>query len=312
MLRTMLSGLFLAACLAQAAPAPRAPKGPRPKAEADPNRPRPDPSFDVKVSRPAHASRRPRVLFDQAHFNVHTPQKGYAAFTLLLINDGCRVEGGSQRLSREVLKSADLLVSVVPLGADGLGKVGAEKPAFTDDECDAIRDWVRAGGGLLLITDRFPSGHAVENLGKVFGVQMSKGTTMQDPAFLRVNGTLVDHAITRGRDLSESIEGVKTYTGQSFVGPPGSVALLKFPEDSREQIRDDKDPYWGPRELKSAAGRAMAIAFEFGSGRVVMIGDAAIFTADIGPNQKFGMSDASFHNRQFALNVTRWLTRALR
>jgi hypothetical protein len=35
-----------------------------------------DPKFDAKVSKPAYSEKHPRVLFDEAHFNVHTTQGG--------------------------------------------------------------------------------------------------------------------------------------------------------------------------------------------------------------------------------------------
>jgi len=41
---------------------------------------------------------------------------------------------------------------------------GADKPAFTEAECDEVRDWVRDGGSLLLIADHAPIGGANEIL----------------------------------------------------------------------------------------------------------------------------------------------------
>jgi hypothetical protein len=42
------------------------------------------------------------------------------------------------------------------------------------------------------------------------------------------NGLLTDHPITKGRDVSERINRVMTFTGQSITGTPGSIALLKL------------------------------------------------------------------------------------
>ena len=41
----------------------------------------------------------------------------------------------------------------------------------------AIRDWVRAGGALLLIADHAPFGSAAASLASRFGVSMGKGWT---------------------------------------------------------------------------------------------------------------------------------------
>ena len=47
----------------------------------------PDPNFDTRVGRPAYTKKRPRVLFDEAHFNVHTTGTGYKAFAEMMTND---------------------------------------------------------------------------------------------------------------------------------------------------------------------------------------------------------------------------------
>ena len=113
-------------------------------------------------------------------------------------------------------------------------------PAFTDEECDAVREWIRAGGALLLIADHAPAGSAASNLAARFDVDMSKGFT-PDPdyyervtldaswiQFSRANRNLGDHAITRGRNSSERINRVLSFTGQSLKGPNESAALLKL------------------------------------------------------------------------------------
>jgi hypothetical protein len=48
-------------------------------------------------------------------------------------------------------------------------------PAFTPAECDAVRDWVRGGGALLLIADHVPWGDASAILARQFGVEMGLG-----------------------------------------------------------------------------------------------------------------------------------------
>ena len=50
-----------------------------------------DPDFDVKVARPAYTAGGPRVLLDEAHFNVHTTKGSYKAFADLVTNDGYEV-----------------------------------------------------------------------------------------------------------------------------------------------------------------------------------------------------------------------------
>ena len=101
-----------------------------------------------------------------------------------------------------------ILVIANALGANEAN----DNSAFTDEECDAVRDWVQSGGSLLLITDHAPTGAAAENLARRFGVEMSKGMTEDSKnydnssgdtsqlVFTRENGLLLEHPITQGRD----------------------------------------------------------------------------------------------------------------
>ena len=54
----------------------------------------------------------------------------------------------------------NLLVGDHLLDRVGAVRKGAMGPAFTVAECDAVRDWVRIGGSLLLIADHVPWGDA--------------------------------------------------------------------------------------------------------------------------------------------------------
>ena len=123
--------------------------------------------------------------------------------------------------------------------------------------------------------------------------------------FSRDKGQLGDHAILNGHDPSERVNRVLTFTGQSLQGPPGSVQLLKFSDTAM-----DTGYGRGPKKV-SAAGRAQGVAFKFGKGRVVVMGEAGDLSAQIygaDPVGKMGMNVPGCDNRQFALNIVRWLT----
>jgi len=176
-----------------------------------------DPDFDARVAKPAYTKKHPKVLFDEAHNNFHTTTGRYKAFADLITNDGYSVTPNKQRFSKESLADFDILVISNALGAPVMGSPEASKPAFTDEECDAVRDWVRAGASLLLIADHAPMGAAAEKLSLRFGVEMSKGFTA-DPSnydvesknegfikYNRENNGLGDHPIIRGREASERV-----------------------------------------------------------------------------------------------------------
>ena len=271
-----------------------------------------DPTFDTRVARPAYAGgpSHPRVLFDEAHHNFHTAGGRYKPFASLMTSDGYQVIPNREKFSREVLQKGDILVIANALGAEGMGQPEASNPAFTDAECDAVRDWVQDGGSLLLITDHAPMGSAAQCLAKRLGVNMSTGAT-SDPVnssggdtslvFSRENHLLGDHPITRGRDDSERVKKVQTFTGTSLKGPEGSSPILKLADTAVDLSMGD-----GPSA--SAAGRAQGLAFALGKGRVVVMGEAAELSAQLIGTEKFGMNVPGIDNRQMALNIMHWLS----
>lgn len=275
----------------------------------------PDPNVDVKVARPAYAKKQPKVFFDEAHHNFHTTDGRYQPFATLITNDGCIVTPNKQKFTKQTLAGYDVLVIANALGAAQMGAPEASNPAFTEDECQVVREWVQAGGALLLIADHAPMGAAAERLGQQFGVGMSKGYT-SDPQhypkesnnqgfiqFNRENGLLGDHAITRGRNTDERLNKVQSFTGQSLKGPPDSVAFLKLADTAVDVDR--------PTNTRTpAAGRAQGIALKYGKGRVVVMGEAAMLSAQLaGPQQmKMGMNQPGLDNKQLVLNLMHWLT----
>jgi hypothetical protein len=278
---------------------------------------RPDPSFDTKVARPAYASaqRRPRVLFDEAHHNYHTAGGRYKPLAGLITSDGYQIVPNHEKFSRELFRTGDILVIANAMGSERMGQDEAANPAFTDAECDAVRDWVKEGGALLLIADHAPFAAAAECLTKRFRVDISQGPT-SDPGnsegnntslvFSRQNHLLGDHPITRGRDDSERINRVQTFTGTSLKGPEGSIPILKLADTAMDHSPKDDKPV-------SAAGRAQGLALRFGDGRVVVMGEAAELSAQISGSQggKFGMNVPGLDNRQMALNIMHWLSGVL-
>ena len=286
---------------------------------------RADTSFDMSVKRPAHTARHPLLVIDEAHNNFHTATGRYAPFAALMRNDGYRVAPSAVTLTKVALDSVGVLVISNP-AAPGIGAAGATSAsAFTDAECDAVRDWVRAGGALLLIADHAPFGSATELLAGRFGVNFGKGFVHDTAHVLAGRGPtmlvfdkerLGAHAIMNGRDSSERIRTVVSFTGQSMSSPPGATALLRLsPTAGESPTREDLASLRGV----SAAGRAQGIAMTFGRGRVVMLGEAAMMSAQLaagavdqyGAPFTMGMNHPGSDDKQFALNVVRWLSRVL-
>ncbi|MBX9738006.1 MAG: hypothetical protein K2X32_13880 [Phycisphaerales bacterium] len=290
-----------------------------------------DTSYDTRVAAPALADRRPRVLFDHGHNNIHSAAGRYKPFVSLISADGCRVASGSGSFTASALAAADILVVVNAQG----GKDNRAGPAFSQAECDAVRDWVRAGGALLLVADHHPCGEAAAALASRFSVEMSGGWTDDeanarpksgDPGqllFTRENGGLSEHPITAGRSPSESVNVVETFTGQSLKGPltPDAAALLRLADSAMDRIPVGSETKAEGSQVTttfktrdaSAAGRCQGLSMRFGKGRVVVLAEAAMLTAQIDnkSGQPFGMNAPNNDNRQFALNVVRWLAGGL-
>lgn len=279
-----------------------------------------DPHFNPTVEHPAYAKNYPRVLFDEAHNNFHTAAGPYKPFADLLFSDGYQLVVHRKPFTKTSLSTFKILIIANALGAEDADEEGADRPAFTEEESDVVRDWVRGGGALLFIADHAPFGSAAEILAKRLDVGMSK-TVTTDPAnsekesknsgvivYSRENHLLTDHPITKGRNDSERVNRVMTFVGQSLKGPEGSDAFLKLADTATDRIPGD------PPKDSSAAGRSQALAFKFGKGRVVVLGEGSMLSAQLtgSDNQPFGMNIPGIDNKQLALNIMHWLSGLLK
>lgn len=294
-----------------------------------------DPAFRPVVERPAYEGDGPMIQLDASHGSVQTIDGRYAGFAALVRADGYQIRAGETALDRPgALDGVDVLVisnAVAP--ADG-----SRPDAFTETEIAALDAWVRAGGSLLLAVDHSPYGAANETLGRVLGVEMGKGyafrlgeeglTTQME--FAVTDGTLGDHPILRGRNEAEAVQRVRSFTGQSLSGPPGATVLMALRPDDHEAVdlpmlqrigdRLDIEPAKMDQilaELAYPALTAQGLAFDHGEGRVVVLGEAGMLTAQIirprpGSGRKdraFGLQTSGHDDQQFALNVLHWLSR---
>lgn len=279
-----------------------------------------DENFNTKVEHPAYTKSGPKVLFDEAHNNFHTASGRYKPFADLITNDGYQVIPNKQTFSPDTLKGYSILVISNALGAPRMGDAAASNPAFTEAESDVVRDWVKGGGSLLLIADHAPMGAANQSMARRFAVDMSRMYTADpqnaDPQtgnasfifYTRESGRLADHLITRGRNPGEHVNKVITFTGQSLKGPADSFAFLKLADTAVDAMPGQNT------NPASAAGRAQGIAMEFGKGRVIVMGEAGMLSAQVvGPQRTaFGMNRPGIDNRQLALNIMHWLSHLLK
>lgn len=102
----------------------------------------PDPDFEARVDRPAYGSDGPKVMIDEAHFNVHTSEGSYKAFADLASRDGYTVVANDRPFSADSLSGVSVLVIANARSAP----IRSEKPAFREAEVDALSGWIQ---GLL-------------------------------------------------------------------------------------------------------------------------------------------------------------------
>jgi hypothetical protein len=276
-----------------------------------------DSHYRPKVSRPAYPAAGPVVAVDEAHRNFHTLGGRYAPFGKLLEADGYRPQPSSAPFSAASLRGVDVLVIANALpGAPGAS-------AFDEAEIAQVRQWVEGGGSLLLIADHAPFGRAASALAAAFGVEMGTGYAVaRQWGKVTANidfsgGGLGDHPILHGRDSGERIRHVQSFTGQSLSTASGDAALLILPADAIE-VADP--PAIGALRRgetvpgRRVGGRPQAVALAVGKGRLVVAGEAAMFSAQVihfpgGQTERMGLWAAD--DEKFALNVLHWLSRLL-
>ena len=280
-----------------------------------------DHEFDPVVDDPAYPQGTgPVVLVDAAHGNYHTLATGYHAFGRLLECDGYDVRSAETEVSEDLLAEAGILViSNALFGGRGEPWELPARSAFRQHEIEILADWVSDGGSLLLIADHMPMPGAAADLAAAFGIVFYNGFAMHVGDHKGVfslsqgEGTLVDHAIMRGRSESEHVEHVKLFTGQAFRALVPVEPLLIPPVDTEVLLPTVAWEFSAATARVSADGLYQGLVLRHGAGRVAVFGEAAMFTAqfatDNGVTSFMGMNDPEAQdNQQFVLNVLHWLS----
>lgn len=270
-----------------------------------------DPGFNPVIKNPAYPEGEgPVIAIDGAHNNFHTIDGRYAPFARLLEKDGFRLTGFDKKFTQENLAGVDILVISNALNDEDVQQWVVPNPsAFTDEEIDALVQWVEKGGSLFLIADHMPFPGAAEELAARFGFTFNNGfafdTTRQGPmVFSKENGLLQSDPITEG------IDSVASFTGQGFQIPDGARPLLLFGSGVLSLMPDTAWAFSPETPRISLGGWSQGAVMPFGNGRLAVFGEAAMFTAQVaGPNRiKMGMNaDIASQNYLFLIKLVRWL-----
>lgn len=289
----------------------------------------PDSAFRPPVPRPAFATGRgPALCLDEAHHNFHTLDNRFFAFGELARRDGFRVSPSRAPFSSESLRSCRVLVISNAEGSNGEWNTypTPTPSAFTTQEIAAVRAWVEQGHALLLIADHMPLAGAASQLAAAFGVSFTDGfavkrftseagrdSSFATPTLFRdTDGTLAAHPIVRGRDSTERVTQVRSFTGQAFRAPARDVApVMVLPSDFVSLEPRYAWQFSPATPARAVGGWLQGATRRVGRGRVAFFGEAAMFSAQLGGPKRnpMGMNaPMAEQNPQFVLNVLHWLT----
>jgi hypothetical protein len=277
----------------------------------------------------------PRVCVDAGHHNFHTIDNRYLAFATLLRDDGYRVEAHAGNFAAASLSQCDIVViSNATAEANTEDRSYPHGSTFTRAEITALLDWVLGGGSLLLIVDHPPWPGANGDLGVLLGAQMLDAYVgmevfgeLDEEAFRGAAelygvsidrllesfgepGNLAEHAILEGRNPDEAVSTVTTFTGHAFYPSNQMEPLLVISPDAPLNMNLPEAP---PEATPTfpVGGWLQGGAVRVGQGRAVVLGEAAMCTAQLAGPQRvpMGMNNPSApQNAQFCLNVVHWLS----
>lgn len=276
-----------------------------------------DTSYNPVINDPAYINGiGPVVFIDQGHHNFHTKEGRYKAFANLLERDGYVLKEYNGPFEKGKLKDGQILVIANALNEINVDDWYLPNPsAFTKAEIKVVKRWVKHGGSLFLIADHMPMAGAAKDLAAVFGFTFTNGFVfnkeVRGPSFFNIEeGSLIENAITMGRDSTESVKQIATFTGQGFKMPDNATPILVFDENYINFLPDTAWVFNEETPQYSINGWSQGAYKKHRKGKVVVFGEAAMFTAQLaGPEKiKAGMnSEIAKENYRLLLNIFHWL-----
>ncbi len=274
-----------------------------------------DASYRPVIPTPAFAAEGgPVVCVDETHNNFHTSVGTYAPFATVLREDGYRV----RRFTERGLEALSACAVLVIADAQPPATRGAP-PTFPSHEVEELNGWVRGGGSLFLITDHLPDPGAVEGLAASFGVEVHDGYVFYGSPeegtgtilFRAEEGTLPADPLLAGTVPGEEVTQVATFLGSALRGPEAFRSLLRFGPGFRSWAPEEYYRFRDDTPSVDVAGWSQGGVLEYGSGRLAVFGEAAMFTAQVFDDGRVraGMNAPEApDNLRLLLHVMHWLS----
>lgn len=275
-----------------------------------------DTTFTINIEEPFYEEGEgPVVCFDSAHNNFHTLDGGFAPTAYILRKDGYQTVDFPVPAEEAIkLEGCKVYLTVNPLHESNIGNWQLPNPpVYSEKEVETIKNWVEEGGSLFMIADHMPFPGAASNLAKAFGFDFSNGFARLNKVentpdvFSFQNKRLKSSAVTDG------ITSVTSFTGSAFKYPSKATPVMLFEEGDVSLEPQIAWQFSDTTKTTDLAGYAQGAIMEYGKGRLVVFGEAAMFTAQKISNAegefKFGLNNQNLapQNLQFLLNLIHWL-----
>jgi len=241
-----------------------------------------------------------QVAFEEAHAPSYSigdnpaadVPSGYSAFADYLVNAGYNVTtiNPGTIINSSVLASVNILV------------IAAPQLIYSYSELDAIENWVRNGGNLLLISDWGDYGAIARTVAERLGIRLrGDGISESDdnagdvPWPVYAGENLLSHPIT------VNISRVEMYGGDGIIDAPSDqTPIIVTDSDGTAYWRNDSSP---------ALHVPVMAAFDrgaVGAGRLVLIGDSNVWDSAYDADSDSQIDFYDSDNEVLALNTINW------
>jgi len=187
-------------------------------------------------------------------------------------------------LTAELLRQADVLIIAHPSERKWERTTNTNSPRLTADEMAAIRDFVRGGGGLVVLgeTEQDKYGNNLNDLLAEFGIRVENATVFDYTHYHRVTSWI----------LPQPDAGSVAETGLT-----SRVRQVCFYRAGVLSVHGDARPVLFTSDVAQPAHRPVMAVATYGRGRVVVVADS-----DWLGDEFFGEYD----HRQLWLNIMYW------
>ncbi len=235
------------------------------------------------------------ILFDLSHKELLNVQEhDFSEFLSLLKSLNLKIKKNEGKsLTQKLLHDVDILVIGNPINN-----------YFSSIEIKTLIDFVRKGGGLLLVSEYgadYLQRTNLNDISGIFGIFFKKNIIKEYNKINQNCSSILSIQDFEKHKITNQLRDIVIGGSCSLFLNKNSRPLLKTNDNSVwSEIYNNSAKQWSKDEEEKR--QIIAAYTEYGRGKVVALGDVDIFTDDphIGINQ--------LDNRKFILNVLNWFT----